>query len=61
MLDRPARIASEKGLGDDAIAEAVSHVRGELGCVTNLFSRASYKKQMASVLVRRALVALREI
>lgn len=61
MLDKPARIASEKGLGDDAIAEAVSHVRGELGCVTNLFSRASYKKQMASVLVRRALVALREI
>jgi len=59
-LDKPARVASEKGLGDDAIAEAISHVRGELGCVTNLFSRASYKKQMASVMVKRALVALRE-
>lgn len=60
ILDKPAKIASEKGLGDEAIAAAVGQVRGELGCVTNLFSRASYKKQMASVMVRRALLALRE-
>ena len=60
VLDKPARIASEGGFGDDVIAEAVAQVRGELGAVTNLFSRSSYKKQMASVLVKRALVALRE-
>ena len=60
ILDKPARIASEKGLGDEAIEEAVQQVRNELGNLTNLFSRTSYKKQMASVMVRRALVALRK-
>ncbi len=60
ILDKPARIVSQKGLGDEAIAEALNHVRNELGNLTNLFSRASYKKQMAVVLVRRALIALRE-
>jgi 4-hydroxybenzoyl-CoA reductase subunit beta len=60
VLDQPARIVSEKGLGDEAIAEALTHVREELGHLTNLFSRTSYKKQMAVVIVRRALIALRE-
>jgi 4-hydroxybenzoyl-CoA reductase subunit beta len=60
MLDKPARIVSEKGLGGEAIEEAVENVRDELGNLTNLFSRTSYKKQMASVMVRRALIALRE-
>ena len=60
ILDQPARIVSQKGLGDEAIAEALKHVRDELGNLTNLFSRTSYKKQMAVVLVRRALIALRE-
>jgi 4-hydroxybenzoyl-CoA reductase subunit beta len=60
MLDKPARIVSEKGLSDEAIAEAVENVRDELGHLTNLFSRTSYKKQMAGVMVRRALIALRD-
>jgi 4-hydroxybenzoyl-CoA reductase subunit beta len=60
ILDKPARIVSEKGLGDEAIAEALDNFRDELGHLTNLFSRASYKKQMAGVMIRRALIALRE-
>jgi len=60
MLDKPARIVSEQGLTDEAIALAVEHVREELGELTNLFSRTVYKKRMANVMVKRALVALRE-
>lgn len=61
ILDQPARIVSEQGLTDEAIAEAVDEVREELGELTNLFSRTVYKKRMANVLVKRALVALREM
>ena len=61
ILDKPARIVSEQGLNDDAIALAVEHVRDELGELTNLFSRTVYKKRMANVMVKRALVALREM
>jgi 4-hydroxybenzoyl-CoA reductase subunit beta len=60
ILEQAARIVSEQGLGDEAIAAAVASIRDELGPLTNLFSRASYKRQMANVLVRRVLVALRE-
>jgi 4-hydroxybenzoyl-CoA reductase subunit beta len=61
ILDKPARIISEQGLTDDAIAEAVEEVREELGELTNLFSRTVYKKRMANVIVKRALLALREM
>jgi 4-hydroxybenzoyl-CoA reductase subunit beta len=60
VLEKPAQIVSEKGLGDEAIEEALKHIRDELGHLTNLFSRTSYKRQMAGVMVRRALIALRE-
>jgi len=61
ILDKPARIVSEQGLTDDAIAAAVEQVRDELGELTNLFSRTVYKKRMANVVVKRALLALREM
>jgi len=61
ILVKPAQIVSRQGLTDEAIAEAVEHVRGELGELTNLFSRTVYKKQMANVMVKRALIALREM
>jgi uncharacterized sulfatase len=38
----------------------VDAVREDLGEVTNLYSRAVYKKQLARVLVKRALEQLRE-
>lgn len=59
-LRRSAEIIREQGLTDEAIAEAVEHVREDLGEVTNLFARSIYKKQIANVLVRRALENLRE-
>ena len=60
ILDQPARIVIDAGLTDDAIEQAVLAVRDELGELTNLFGRAAYKKHLANVLVRRALLALRE-
>ena len=61
VLDKPAQVIIEKGLTDEAIAEAVELVRDELGELTNLFSRTVYKKRMANVMVKRALIALREM
>jgi len=60
VLDEAARIIEREGLGDTAIDKAVDSIRDAMGEVTNLYARATYKKQIAKVLVRRALVALRE-
>ena len=60
-LKRPVEIVEQKGLGDDAIQEAVDSTRDELGALTNLYSPASYKRDLAKVLVKRALVKLREM
>ena len=43
---------------DAAIENAANAAREDLGEVTNLYSRAVYKKQIARVLVKRALTAL---
>jgi len=55
-----AEIIRHAGLTDTAIEQAAETVRGDLGVVTNLYSRAVYKKQIARVLVKRALVAVRK-
>jgi CO/xanthine dehydrogenase FAD-binding subunit len=60
ILQKPAEIVRQGGLSDAAIAEAAGHVREELGEVTNLFGRSIYKKQIAAVLVKRALENVRE-
>ena len=60
LLEGPARIIAADGLGDEAIAKAVDSIRDELGTVTNLYGKATYKKQIAKTLVKRALIALRE-
>jgi 4-hydroxybenzoyl-CoA reductase beta subunit len=60
-LKRPVEIVEQKGLGDDAILEAVDSTRDELGALTNLYSPASYKRDLAKVLVKRALTQLREM
>ncbi len=60
-LVKPAQIAAQKGLSDDVIAEAVESTREELGALTNLYSPASYKRDLAKVLVKRALTQLREM
>jgi len=61
MLTRAADIIRSSGLTDEAIQQAADAVREDLGEVTNLYSRAVYKKQIACVLVRRALLKLREM
>jgi len=60
-LKKPVEVVERKGLGDDAIQEAVDSTRAELGALTNLYSPASYKRDLAKVLVKRALIQLREM
>ncbi len=59
-LDAPCRLLEQEGLADSVIERAVASIRDEMGEVTNLYARATYKKQIAKTLVKRALVALRE-
>ncbi len=60
VLVEPARVIEADGLGDASIEQAIEQMRDELGEVTNLYGRATYKKQIAKTLVRRALVKIRE-
>ena len=48
-------------MSDAAIDAAVERIREALGEVTNLYGRATYKKQIAKTLVRRALVQIRDM
>ena len=59
-LSGAAEIIQRAGLTDEAIEQAADTVRDELGEVTNLYSKAVYKKQIARVLVKRALIELRK-
>jgi len=61
MLTKAAQIIQSAGITDAAIEQAADTVRDDLGEVTNLYSRAVYKKQIARVLVKRALTELRQI
>lgn len=61
LLDQPARLLEAEGLSDAAIDRAIDMMRDEMGEITNLYGRATYKKQIAKTLVRRALVQLREM
>lgn len=60
VLEMPCRILEHDGLGDVAVGRAVDAIREELGELTNLYAKATYKKQLAKVLVKRAVEALRE-
>ena len=60
-LAKPTEIVQKEGLTDDAINRAVESMREELGALTNLYSPASYKRELAKVLVKRALTQIREM
>ena len=60
VLEKAAQIIAESGLTDSAIEKAGEVARTELGIITNLFTSAGYKRQLAGVLVKRALYELRE-
>ncbi len=61
LLEEPARIVSEQGLGDSAIKAATEATRAELGNLTNLYTPAIYKSRLGRTLVRLALEGLREL
>jgi 4-hydroxybenzoyl-CoA reductase subunit beta len=61
LVGAAEKVIDAEGLGDAAIDNAINHIREELGEVTNLYGRATYKKQIAKTLVRRALIAIREM
>jgi 4-hydroxybenzoyl-CoA reductase subunit beta len=55
LLEKASHIIMEEGLSDDSIEKAAEVARSELGVLTNLFTHAGYKRDLARVLVRRAL------
>jgi CO/xanthine dehydrogenase FAD-binding subunit len=58
-LARASQVILESGLTDKAIEKASEVARTELGVLTNLFTSAGYKRQLAEVLVKRALNELK--
>jgi 4-hydroxybenzoyl-CoA reductase subunit beta len=52
---------ADLGLGEAGIAAAEATVRDALGPLTNLYSPAAYKRDLARTLVRKAVTELREI
>jgi 4-hydroxybenzoyl-CoA reductase subunit beta len=61
VLDDIAATLVADGLGDAAIDAACAGLRAALGPLTNLYSPAAYKRELARALLRRALLALREM
>lgn len=55
VLEKAARSIMDEGLSDASIEKAADAARPELGVLTNLFTSAGYKRDLAHVLVRRAL------
>jgi 4-hydroxybenzoyl-CoA reductase subunit beta len=48
------------GLGEEGIEAACGTVRDALGPLTNLYSPAAYKRDLARTMLRKAVIALRE-
>jgi len=61
LLIKTAKIIDKQGLTNAAIDAAVAAARDELGALTNLYTPAAYKSQLARTLVRRALTDLKEL
>jgi len=61
VLRKPAEILVQRGINDAAIAAAVAATREELGILTNLYTPAAYKSQLARSLVGAALTQLKEL
>ena len=58
ILKKAAQVIKDSGLNDASIEMAALTARSELGPLTNLFTSAGYKRHLAEVLVKKALVAL---
>ena len=58
ILEKTSEVIMESGLTDKAIEKAAATAPSELGTLTNLYSSAGYKRHLAGVLVKRALLEL---
>jgi 4-hydroxybenzoyl-CoA reductase beta subunit len=58
ILKKAAQVIRDSGFNEASIEMAALTARSELGSLTNLFTSAGYKRHLAEVLVKRALVAL---
>jgi 4-hydroxybenzoyl-CoA reductase subunit beta len=61
LLNATAAVCAAQGLHDETIELAVGKVRDELGVLTNLYTPAAYKSRIARVIVREALVRIRQL
>ena len=61
VLESAAERLAALGLGDDGIEAACAVLRDALGPLTNLYSPAAYKRELARILLRKAVLALREM
>ncbi len=61
LLAGAAERLAALGLGDDGIEAACTTLREALGPLTNLYSPAAYKRELARTLLRKAVVELREM
>jgi len=59
ILKKAAEVIIESGLTEVAIEKAALTARSELGILTNLFTSAGYKRHLVEVLVKRALMKLK--
>jgi 4-hydroxybenzoyl-CoA reductase subunit beta len=60
-LSGAAERLAAAGLGDEGIQAACATIRDELGALTNLYSPAAYKRELARTLLHKAVVQLREM
>ena len=60
MLEKASQVIVESGLTENSIEKAGEVARTELGILTNLFTSAGYKRQLAEVLVKRALNEIKD-
>jgi 4-hydroxybenzoyl-CoA reductase subunit beta len=60
MLEKAAQVIKEAGFTETAIEEAAKSASSELGTLTNLFTSAGYKRQLAAALVKQALRQLKK-
>ena len=60
LLTGAAERLSVLGLGDDGLEAACATLRDALGPLTNLYSPAAYKRELARILLRKAVLELRQ-
>jgi len=60
LLTGAAERLAALGLGDDGLEAACATLRDALGPLTNLYSPAAYKRELARILLRKAVLELRQ-